>query len=57
VLSGTQFPVLMGETFQWQFALQDGSVAAAYAMVILAISLLSTLFYLRVLRSPEGVKA
>jgi multiple sugar transport system permease protein len=57
VLSGTQFPVLMGETYQWQFALQDGNVAAAYAMVILAISLLSTLFYLRVLRTPEGVKA
>jgi multiple sugar transport system permease protein len=56
VLSGTQFPVLMGETFQWQFALQDGNVAAAYAMVILAISLLSTLFYLRVLRSPQGDK-
>jgi multiple sugar transport system permease protein len=56
-LSGTQFPVLMGETFQWQFTLQDGNVAAAYAMVILAVSLLSTLFYLRVLRTPEGVKA
>lgn len=57
VLSGTQFPVLMGETYQWQFTMQDGSVAAAFAMVILAISILSTLFYLRVLRTPTGVKA
>lgn len=57
VLSGTQFPVLMGETYQWQFTMQDGGVAAAFAMVILAISILSTLFYLRVLRTPQGVKA
>jgi multiple sugar transport system permease protein len=57
VLSGTQFPVLMGETYEWQFTMQDGSVAAAYAMVILAISILSTVFFLRVLRTPEGVRA
>lgn len=57
VLSGTQFPVLMGETYEWQFTLQDGSVAAAYAMVILAISIASTVFFLRVLRTPEGVRA
>jgi multiple sugar transport system permease protein len=57
VLSGTQFPVLMGETYEWQFTLQDGSVAAAYAMVILAISIVSTVFFLRVLRTPQGVRA
>ncbi len=34
-LGGTNLPVLMGETYQWQFALQDRGVAAAYAMVIL----------------------
>lgn len=54
VLSGTQFPVLMGETYEWQFTLQDGAVAAAYAMVILGISLATTLVYLRALRSPQG---
>ncbi len=57
VLSGTQFPVLMGETYEWQFTLQDGPVAAAYAMVILGISVVSTVFFLRVLRTPEGVRA
>jgi multiple sugar transport system permease protein len=57
VLSGTQFPVLMGETYEWQFTLQDSAVAAAYAMVILGISIVSTLFFLRVLRTPEGVRA
>jgi len=56
-LSGTQYPVLMGETYTWQFTLQDPNVAAAYAMVILAVSILSTVFYLRVLRTPEGVRA
>ncbi len=56
-LSGTQYPVLMGETYTWQFTLQDANVAAAYAMVILAISIASTVFYLRVLRTPEGVRA
>lgn len=53
-LSGSALPVLMGETFQWQFALQDRSVAAAYALVILVISIGITLFFLRVLRTPKG---
>jgi multiple sugar transport system permease protein len=53
-LGGTTLPVLMGETYQWQFALQDRSVASAYAMVILAISIIATLFFLRVLRVPKG---
>jgi ABC-type Fe3+ transport system permease subunit len=38
-LGGTTLPVLMGETYHWQFALQDRNVAAAYALVILAISI------------------
>ncbi|MHB1110574.1 MAG: carbohydrate ABC transporter permease, partial [Devosia sp.] len=53
-LGGTTLPVLMGETFNWQFALTDRNVAAAYALVILAISIASTLFFLRVLRTPKG---
>ncbi|KKB08913.1 carbohydrate ABC transporter permease [Devosia chinhatensis] len=53
-LGGTTLPVLMGETYNWQFALQDRNVAAAYAMVILGISIVATLFFLRVLRVPKG---
>ena len=53
-LGGTTLPVLMGETFQWQFALQDRNVASAYALVILGISIIATLFFLRVLRVPKG---
>ena len=53
-LGGTTLPVLMGETFNWQFTLTDRHVAAAYALVILAISIASTLVFLRVLRTPKG---
>jgi multiple sugar transport system permease protein len=53
-LGGTTLPVLVGETFNWQFALQDRNVAAAYALVILAISIAATLVFLRVLRTPKG---
>lgn len=53
-LGGTTLPVLMGETYNWQFALQDRHVASAYAMVILGISIVATLFFLRVLRVPKG---
>ncbi|ODT67431.1 MAG: ABC transporter permease [Pelagibacterium sp. SCN 63-23] len=53
-LGGTTLPVLMGETYNWQFALQDRNVASAYALVILGISIIATLFFLRVLRVPKG---
>lgn len=53
-LGGTTLPVLMSETFQWQFGMQDRNVASAYALVILAISIAATLFFLRVLRVPRG---
>ncbi len=55
-LGGTQFPVLMGETYSWQFTLQDRGVAAAYAMVILAISVAATVVLLRLLRVPKGAR-
>lgn len=53
-LGGTTLPVLTGETFNWQFTLQDKNVAAAFALVILAISVAATLVFLRVLRTPKG---
>jgi multiple sugar transport system permease protein len=55
-LAGTQLPVLVGETYQWQFALQDRKVASAYALVILAISVAFTLFYLRALRTRDEAR-
>jgi multiple sugar transport system permease protein len=55
-LGGTNFPVLMSETYQWQFTLQDRGVAAAYAMVILAISVVFTLLIMRLLHVPKGAR-
>ena len=55
-LAGTNLPVLMGETYQWEFALQDRGVAAAYAMVILAISIGFTLVILRLLHVPKEAR-
>jgi multiple sugar transport system permease protein len=55
-LGGTNLPVLMGEAYAWQHGYQNSGVAAAYAVVILVISLATTLVLLRVLRvRPETV--
>ena len=55
-LGGTNFPVLMSETYQWQFVLQDRGVAAAYAMVILGISIAFTVLILRLLHVPKEAR-
>ena len=56
-LAGINLPVLLGETYNWQFTLQDGPVASAYALVTLAISVGATVAYLWLLRTPEAVRA
>lgn len=53
-LGGTLFPVLMGETYKYQFELLDGVSAAAIALIILLISIAFTLLILRALRVPKG---
>lgn len=53
-LGGTLFPVLMGETYAYQFDLLDSGAAAAMALIILAISIAFTLIILRALRVPKG---
>ncbi|MFC4170798.1 carbohydrate ABC transporter permease [Microvirga sp. GCM10011540] len=53
-LGGRNFPVLAGEAYTWQNENQNYGVAAAYAVLIMAISLAATAVYLRVLRTrPE----
>lgn len=49
-LSGRNFPVLVGEAYAWQHVNQNNGVAAAYAMLVMAISLGATLIYVRALR-------
>lgn len=53
-LGGTNLPVLMGEVYNRQFVLQDSHTAAAFAMLILLISIISTLFFMWSLRTPKG---
>lgn len=55
-LGGTNLPVLMGEIYTWQFDLQDANVAAAYALVILTISIACTLLIMWGLRTPKGAR-
>lgn len=53
-LGGRNFPVLAGEAYTWQNENQNYGVAAAYAVLIMSISLAATAVYLRVLRTrPE----
>lgn len=49
-LGGRNLPVLAGEAYYWYTAYQNPQVAAAYAVLILLISILTTLAYLRFLR-------
>jgi len=53
-LGGQNFPVLMSQTFNAQYFQQDYGVAAAYAVLVMAVSIAATLVYLRLLRTaPE----
>jgi multiple sugar transport system permease protein len=53
-LGGRNFPVMMSEAFNWQYSQQNYGVAAAYAVLVMAVSLGATLIYLRVLRTPAA---
>jgi multiple sugar transport system permease protein len=53
-LGGTLFPVLMSETFKYQFELLDSGGAAALALVVLAISITATVAITRILCVPKG---
>jgi multiple sugar transport system permease protein len=47
--------VLVGEAYVWQHFNQNNGVAAAYAILVMVISLLATLLYIRLLRvRPEA---
>ena len=49
-LTGQNFPLVVGETYRWYTALQNPGVAAALALVIMVVSMLTSVIYLRVLR-------
>jgi multiple sugar transport system permease protein len=54
-LAGRDFPLLVGETYHWYTALQNPNVAAAIALVVLAVSMVTSVAYLRLLRDKPGV--
>ena len=56
-LGGRNFPVLVSEAFNWQYANQDYGVAAAYAVLVMLITLAATLLYLVALRTPAAQRA
>jgi multiple sugar transport system permease protein len=53
-LTGRNFPLLVGETYQWYVNLQNASVASALALVVLVISLVVSIGYLRALRRERA---
>jgi multiple sugar transport system permease protein len=53
-LSGRNFPVLVGEAYAWQHVNQNNGVAAAYAILVMVISLAATVNYIKALSTkPE----
>jgi multiple sugar transport system permease protein len=53
-IGGRNFPVLVSEAFNWQYNQQDFGVAAAYAVIVMGISVAATLIYLWALRTPAA---
>jgi multiple sugar transport system permease protein len=53
-IGGRNFPVLVSEAFNWQYNQQDFGVAAAYAVIVMGVSLAATMIYLWVLRTPAA---
>ena len=54
-LTGRNFPLLVGETYEWSVNLQNRAVASAVALVVLGMSMVVAVIYLRALRQPDSV--
>ena len=51
----SNFEVLAGEAFRWSVDVNNSGVAAVYALIILGVSLLATVFFLLVVRTKREV--
>jgi multiple sugar transport system permease protein len=56
-LTGRNFPLMVGETYEWFVNLQNPAVASAVALVVLGISMFTSVVYLRTLRQPDPRRA
>lgn len=54
-LTGQSLPVLGSQAYYWYSTYQNSNVAAAFAVLILCLSILSSAVYLTVLRTPSAV--
>jgi multiple sugar transport system permease protein len=54
-LTGRSLPLLVGETYQWYYALQNPNVATAIALVVLVLSIFAAVGYLRLMRRDPSV--
>ena len=55
-LAGRNLPVLAGEAYSWYATNQDEHLAAAYAVVILALSIVAVAVYVRLLPAPRDAE-
>jgi multiple sugar transport system permease protein len=55
VLTGSAFPVLATKAESWVYEYRNYQMAAVYAILLLALSSLSTIVYLAALRTPREV--
>jgi multiple sugar transport system permease protein len=53
-LAGRQLPVLAEETYRYYYDIRNPNVAAAYALLIMILSLVFTVVYLRLLRVRDA---
>ncbi|WAJ32460.1 sugar ABC transporter permease [Arthrobacter sp. FX8] len=49
-LTGQNFPLVVGETYRWYTGLQDPNVASALALVVMFVSMVTAVGYLKLLR-------
>ncbi|MDP9264692.1 MAG: sugar ABC transporter permease [Chloroflexota bacterium] len=56
-LAGRNMPVLAGEAYTWYSANRNPNVSAAYAVLLLGLTIIATVVYLRVLRLGEAEMA
>lgn len=52
-LTGQNFPLVVGETYRWYTGLQDANVASALALVVMTVSMVTAVGYLKLLKDQS----